>query len=81
VLRVREPEPVTPTISRQGQLLNLEHVRLGPDRVIPWVVDKLAHDTPSAVRSAFGAALKDLSQALRAVHQTKLADLRSRIRD
>jgi hypothetical protein len=66
----------TPTLSRQRQLLNIEHLRTAPDRVIPWLVERLAEDASPALHEVLDEVLRELAQVLGEIHQAKLAQIR-----
>jgi hypothetical protein len=66
-VRLNLPPAQRPTLSRDGETLNLYHLRLAPDQMIPWVVDRLAADAPPDLHDALGAVLRDLAQVLQVI--------------
>ena len=70
-------EPPPWTLSRRLQLLNLLHLRIAPQRVAPWLADRLAPGAPPAQYAALERALADLALALDALDPDFVSNLRA----
>jgi hypothetical protein len=44
-----------------GVPVNIEHLRLYPDRVAPWLCQRLGHDAALALYNALGRALGEIT--------------------
>jgi hypothetical protein len=58
-----DPAPVTVADAAGGLMVNVEHLRRWPDRVVPWLVQQLGHRAARALRDALDQAIKTAQES------------------